>query len=172
MGRKPNQLITEFFIRGPKLEDSSNRYEYTCRACAEHFPKGRMDTLMTHLTQKCMAVSPEDRQRALFQLPRTTEQAGSGIQNMRGNYDLPLMTHPGKAPAGQASELAGLEALAEASRQVEYPGKNGQTRTADDVAIDPSLKALESYNRMFDSVARPGISHGMGKTADFLQQPC
>jgi len=172
MGRKPNQLITEFFVRGPKLEDSSNRYEYTCRACAEHFPKGRMDNLMTHLTQKCMAVSPEDRQRALSQVPQTSEQAGSSIQNTRGNHDLLLLTHAGKAPAGQASELAGLEALAEASRQVEHPRKNGQTRTADDTAIDPSLKALESYNRMFDSATRPETSHGMGKAAGFLWRPC
>lgn len=33
MGRKPNALITEFFVRGRKLQDSSNRYHMTCRAC-------------------------------------------------------------------------------------------------------------------------------------------
>ncbi|MCJ1251660.1 hypothetical protein MMC30_008895 [Trapelia coarctata] len=159
MGRKPNQLITEFFIRGPKLEDASNRYEYTCKACGEHFPKGRMDTLMTHLTRKCMALSLEDRHRALSQLPRTSEQAGSVVQNTRSNYDLLLLDHPVKEPAGQTSELAGLEALAEASRQVEHPRKNGQNRITDESTIDPSLKALESYNRLFDSVSRPGNHH-------------
>ena len=30
MGRKPNQLILEFFERGQKLEDASNRYQHTC----------------------------------------------------------------------------------------------------------------------------------------------
>lgn len=35
MGRKPNQLILEFFERGPKLEDASNRYQHTCKSCGE-----------------------------------------------------------------------------------------------------------------------------------------
>ena len=130
-----------------------------------------MDTLMTHLTQKCMAVSPEDRLRALSQLPRTSEQSGGGSHNTRSNYDLLLLNHPGKEPAGQTSELAGLEALAEASRQVEHPQKNGETRTAGQAAIDPSLKALESYNRLFDSVSRPENTHGRGRRAEMWKQP-
>jgi len=93
------------------------------------------------------------------------------MQNMRSNYDSLLLSHPGDEPAGQTSELAGLEALAEASRQVEHPRKNGQTRTADETAIDPSLKALESYNRLFDSVSRPEDNHGMGRRAEALEQP-
>lgn len=35
MGRKPNQLVLEFFERGAKLEDSSNRYQHTCKSCGE-----------------------------------------------------------------------------------------------------------------------------------------
>jgi hypothetical protein len=35
MGRRPNQLILEFFERGPKLEDASNRYQHTCKSCGE-----------------------------------------------------------------------------------------------------------------------------------------
>lgn len=35
MGRKPNQLILEFFERGPKLDDASNRYQHTCKSCGE-----------------------------------------------------------------------------------------------------------------------------------------
>jgi hypothetical protein len=38
MGRKPNQLILEFFERGPKLEDASNRYQHTCKSCGEKVP--------------------------------------------------------------------------------------------------------------------------------------
>lgn len=129
-----------------------------------------MDTLMAHLTQKCMAVSPEDRHRVLSQLSQTSEQAGNGVQNTRSSHSLLLLNPPGKAPAGQLSELAGLEALAEASRQVEHPSKNRQARDADSSAIDPSLKALESYNRLFDSVTRPENSHGMGESPDCLRQ--
>lgn len=33
MGRKPNLLIQEFFQRGAKLDDQSNRYEHTCKKC-------------------------------------------------------------------------------------------------------------------------------------------
>lgn len=35
MGRRPNQLVLEFFHRGPKLQDASNRYEHTCKRCGE-----------------------------------------------------------------------------------------------------------------------------------------
>jgi hypothetical protein len=35
MGRRPNQLILEYFERGPKLEDASNRYQHTCKSCGE-----------------------------------------------------------------------------------------------------------------------------------------
>jgi hypothetical protein len=38
MGRKPNQLILEYFERGPKLEDASNRYQHTCKSCGEKVP--------------------------------------------------------------------------------------------------------------------------------------
>src|SRR5438046_10394946 len=68
MGRKPNQLILEFFERGQKLEDASNRYQHTCKACGEKFPKGRIDSLTTHLVKKCPAIALRDRQRALLQL--------------------------------------------------------------------------------------------------------
>ncbi|KAK8174854.1 hypothetical protein BC567DRAFT_163615 [Phyllosticta citribraziliensis] len=67
MGRKPNQLILEFFERGPKLEDASNRYQHTCRSCGERFPKGRIDTLTAHLVKKCPALTSQDRQRAILQ---------------------------------------------------------------------------------------------------------
>jgi len=33
MGRRPNQLVLEYFNRGHKLPDSSNRYEHTCKRC-------------------------------------------------------------------------------------------------------------------------------------------
>jgi hypothetical protein len=39
MGRRPNQLILEYFERGPKLEDASNRYQHTCKSCGEKVRK-------------------------------------------------------------------------------------------------------------------------------------
>lgn len=35
MGRRPHALIQEFFDRGPKLDDNSNRYQHTCKRCGE-----------------------------------------------------------------------------------------------------------------------------------------
>lgn len=45
MGRRPNAVVGEFFLRGQKLDDSSNRYQHTCKKCGEHVrrdnPTGR-----------------------------------------------------------------------------------------------------------------------------------
>ncbi|KAI0882766.1 uncharacterized protein GGS22DRAFT_40400 [Annulohypoxylon maeteangense] len=61
MGRRPNQVIVQFFERGPKLNDNSNRYHHRCKACGEDFPKGRSDSLTAHLLKKCPAISQADR---------------------------------------------------------------------------------------------------------------
>ncbi|KAF1915152.1 hypothetical protein BDU57DRAFT_263939 [Ampelomyces quisqualis] len=117
MGRRPNQLILEYFERGPKLEDASNRYQHTCKSCGEKFPKGRIDSLTNHLVKKCPALPLRDRQRALLQfhelpLPDNMAQtttASSPAQLPRG----PKM-NPSFAPPKQ---LSALETLAEVSRQ-------------------------------------------------------
>ncbi|KAK8251828.1 hypothetical protein IWZ00DRAFT_252463 [Phyllosticta capitalensis] len=138
MGRKPNQLILEFFERGPKLEDASNRYQHTCRSCGEKFPKGRIDTLTAHLVKKCPALTAQDRQRAILQfhdlpvpdLPpsssSTTQGSAvpasaspsassqSGGQNNGAQNGKQPMTLPYAAPKAGMSRL---EALAEVSRQ-------------------------------------------------------
>lgn len=36
MGRRPNAIVGDYFIRGQKLEDASNRYEHDCKKCGEH----------------------------------------------------------------------------------------------------------------------------------------
>lgn len=143
MGRRPNQLILEFFERGPKLEDASNRYQHTCKTCGEKFPKGRIDSLTTHLVKKCQAIRLRDRQRALLQLHELPDfadgdssgkEGGGGVVEKGRRVELPF-----------AGNLTGLEALAEASRQIEkrvsppresIPAQN----TVDDSAIDPSLR--------------------------------
>ncbi|OAK98961.1 hypothetical protein IQ06DRAFT_295274 [Phaeosphaeriaceae sp. SRC1lsM3a] len=117
MGRRPNQLILEYFERGPKLEDASNRYQHTCKSCGEKFPKGRIDSLTNHLVKKCPALPLRDRQRALLQfhdLPDNIAQTASAsaphgqAQNAGPKMNLPF------APSKQ---LSALETLAEVSRQ-------------------------------------------------------
>jgi len=145
MGRKPNQLILEFFERGQKLEDASNRYQHTCKACGEIFPKGRIDSLTTHLVKKCQAIPLRDRQRALLQLHELPDfadgdssgkEGGPGVMEKGSRVDLPF--------AGNRS-LTGLEALAEASRQIEKrvsPPRDStpKEKVVDESAIDPSLR--------------------------------
>jgi len=180
MGRKPNQLILEFFERGPKLEDSSNRYQHTCKACGEKFPKGRIDSLTNHLVKKCQAIPVRDRQRALLQLHElpttidpgttpTTKTTGDGVTGKENTRDLP---YAGRSPWGSGAGLIGLDALAEASRQVDassgqkkpvYNGANNGANNAQSngsrktIVVDP---ALENMNFQF----RPGSSDGDGKS--------
>lgn len=130
MGRKPNPLILEYFVRGPKLNDNSNRYPHTCKQCGENFPKGRIDSLTTHITRKCPAISESDRMRACLEL--------HGITNARAAAAADRNAAQGAAPTNgrtaQAPNLpqgwSALETLAEASRQVDLSennrGKKGQ----------------------------------------------
>lgn len=73
MGRKQNPLIVEFFVRGEKLDNASNRYKHTCKSCHQEYPKGRVDALLLHLT-RCVAINSEERQRILHEL---SEKPGS-----------------------------------------------------------------------------------------------
>ncbi|MCJ1388629.1 hypothetical protein MMC18_001476 [Xylographa bjoerkii] len=173
MGRKPNQLVLEFFSRGPKLEDASNRYQYTCKACGEHFAKGRMENLANHLAKNCGALSGEDRHRALLQLRQVPGQSrierpegdvhGGGSERGFGGRDAklpPALTSSATASSTTGKRLSGLEALAEASRRVEHPVLSGQ----DENVIDPSLKDYDSYERLFDSATRVQNELGMRTT--------
>jgi hypothetical protein len=148
MGRKPNQLILEFFIRGQKLEDASNRYQHTCKACGEKFPKGRIDSLTNHLVKKCQAIPIRDRQRVLLRLHELPDLADgdagpksltNGGMNKGKTVDLPYATR---------HSFDGLNVLAEASRQV---GASDQKRgpaygrgvnvNGKMVVVDPALEA-------------------------------
>ena len=68
MGRRPNPLMAEFFERGAKISDMSNRYEQTCKRCNERFPKGRNEAMVPHLTRKCPAISQKERAKIIFRL--------------------------------------------------------------------------------------------------------
>ncbi|KAI1105145.1 hypothetical protein F4804DRAFT_304837 [Jackrogersella minutella] len=141
MGRRPNPLILEFFERGAKLNDNSNRYHHRCKACGEDFPKGRSDSLTAHLTKKCPAISQADRVNACLTLH------GLNNSSNRAQYDGLLHTDPNQGPGslnGLAPSLeqsqhlnqthnqnqnqnqiwTPLETLAEVSRQIEANEKH------------------------------------------------
>jgi hypothetical protein len=147
MGRKPNQLVTQHFDRGPKLANASNRYEYTCRSCRTHFPKGRLDSLIKHITDECHAPSPEERHVVAQQIPLRNAQQH---WDKRSSHGLSLHETPRK----QTSSLSNLEVLAEASRQVEYPGEGLWEEN-----VDPSLREIET--KVFDYLSHDQNGHGM-----------
>ncbi|KAL7785186.1 hypothetical protein V8C37DRAFT_394456 [Trichoderma ceciliae] len=127
MGRKPNPLILEYFVRGPKLNDNSNRYPHTCKQCGENFPKGRIDSLTTHITKKCPAISDSDRMRACLELHGiTTSRAAIERQPQAEAQVTGQPTAQLALPQGWSA----LETLAEASRQVDL-NENSRGQKAD-----------------------------------------
>ena len=123
MGRKPNALVLQYFERGPKLEDSSNRYQHTCKSCGERFPKGRLDSLVNHLIQKCTSLSFDERKKILART-RVNALAGHSdyleiCQNSDRlkSYRRGRQLEPSFSPGPQQSFNA-LNVLAEVSRQV------------------------------------------------------
>jgi hypothetical protein len=139
-------LILKYFERGAKLTDSSNRYQHTCKSCGEKFPKGRIDSLTTHLIKKCPAISLEHRREALLALnnmPSNADAHHGGDMQMNGpTVDLPI-------GSGQQKWTA-LETLAEVSRQMvtsdkhDYTGANGANGTPEASRAD-RLELQEEY---------------------------
>ena len=140
MGRKPNRLVSEFFARGTKLNNGSNRYVQTCNACGEVFLKGRIETLVNHLQKRCQSTSHTDRHRISAQLQELSESENGihAVLNGRATGDCQIQMST-KLPVGHGQKFTGLEALAEASRQIERPGKGKSVSKQDDL-IDPNLK--------------------------------
>ena len=170
MGRKPNQLILEYFDRGPKLEDASNRYQYHCKACHEHFPKGRIDTLKAHVTQKCPLLSSEDRQRALQQMEENLQRPPGYFNARDSANDLSGKGILRVLPVSSGQKFTGLEALAEASRRVEHPPLDVDRDVENDGAIDPSLRDIHPYDKSIDLATRLRNELGMSKARPFLRQ--
>lgn len=158
MGRKPNQLILEYFHRGAKLEDASNRYQHTCRSCGENFPKGRIDSLTNHLVKKCSAIPLRDRQQVLLRLhdlpPDVSAPDTGGKTGNNGPPDQGRMVDLPFAPRQNFDGLNvnGLNVLAEAARQ-EGVSDQTQKRTPSyssgvnvggkTVVVDPALEAMQ-----------------------------
>ncbi|KAK2775346.1 hypothetical protein FQN52_004030 [Onygenales sp. PD_12] len=164
MGRKPNAIVSEFFHRGAKLHDSSNRYEHTCKLCGQNFPKGRADSLLGHLVKTCQAISTPDKQRVLHLWRAVPERGsvGAGAQGAGGNKKGLASGRIGRGKSANLPYAArqtvfngigglnGLNVLAEASRQVgasdEHPGGEGGVGVGDgqgenkSVVVDPALE--------------------------------
>lgn len=166
MGRRPNPLVTEFFTRGPKLPDSSNRYEHTCKLCGENFPKGRADTLLSHLMKNCQAIPVVDKERVIQQIRIDPSKGGKkGQANSRAergkvpNFPYPVPRNGAFNSIGGINSLNGLNVLAEASRRVgatddKQPGDPMQDITLGDhknVLVDPALE-----NSLKHSIGKSG----------------
>ncbi|OQO12167.1 hypothetical protein B0A48_02808 [Cryoendolithus antarcticus] len=82
MGRKQNALIADYFRRGKKLEDNSNRYEQQCIKCGELFPKGRIDGMLTHLLKRCPQLTQQEREAAYDHAQRPRKAASKGGVNV------------------------------------------------------------------------------------------
>ncbi|KAL1882818.1 hypothetical protein Daus18300_000456 [Diaporthe australafricana] len=131
MGRRPNQVIQQYFQRGPKLADNSNRYPQTCRLCGENFPKGRIDSLTTHLTKRCPAISEQDRINACLMLNGIS--AARTPRNLQARQQQQVQQHPGpqlELPLMQPHQnWTPLETLAEVSRrQIDHINEHGGER--------------------------------------------
>lgn len=156
MGRKPNPLIVQYFSRGTKVGDSSNRYDHTCKKCGEHFPKGRMEALSAHLTKKCTALTKTERMKILLRFhdlsqkvdsngdPNTaaTTEAGHQAEGSTGRPNHALLA------ANEEQDFDALNVLAEASRQVGHNAHNPfdfaslhATQHEDYVAMEQSFHA-------------------------------
>ncbi|OAR01339.1 hypothetical protein LLEC1_04586 [Akanthomyces lecanii] len=150
MGRKPNPLILEYFVRGAKLNDNSNRYQHTCKRCGENFPKGRIDSLTNHITKKCPAISDSDRMRACLELHGITSARAAAAER-QNNGNAPRGARPVPANVLPA-EWSALETLAEASRQVDLNENNrvppkGQdaTNAADNAHVNGRFELQEQF---------------------------
>lgn len=143
MGRKPNPLILEYFDRGPKLNDNSNRYPHTCKQCGENFPKGRIDSLTTHITKKCPAISDANRMRACLELHGITAAKAADRHALLANVH-----HNGQGPEQQSlpQGWSALETLAEASRQVDLNENNRVQNGTDEPQPTESNPANEDFS--------------------------
>jgi len=156
MGRKPSQLILDHFTRGAKLKDSSNRYQHSCKACGEQFPKGRIDSLTTHLTKKCPALSLRQRTEIVYQLHDLgdfPDRQPSGTAKEEGKKPTSRPFSPSK------QNFDGLNVLAEASRRVgenDRPEGTAEHLDGHNLPVDPQLE-VDALSQAFLNTSDDGL---------------
>ncbi|KAI9757244.1 MAG: hypothetical protein M4579_003544 [Chaenotheca gracillima] len=160
MGRKPNQLILEHFERGQKLDDASNRYQHTCKACGETFPKGRIDSLTTHLVKKCQAISTEDRLRISQdhdnQAPEHPKRARATAKKIERGKTRQLATRkrPGDPAESTSQAWTPLQTLAEVSRQIDLSEHRDTP-----AEVQEQSRTTEGINGDGGQIERTGTGH-------------
>lgn len=171
MGRKPNQLVLEYFDRGAKLEDNSNRYVHTCKACGRVFPKGRVEGLIAHVAKNCAGIRREDRMRILSQAtpaPQPASQHRNNSDPLDCSRSHVSEEHQSIPAVSSGRSLTGLEALAEASRQLEHPRKPGIGPALQGPLIDPDLEGECSIFGSPDLVGRGVAENGKSERLNAL----
>ncbi|KAK3400129.1 hypothetical protein B0T20DRAFT_477979 [Sordaria brevicollis] len=106
--------------------------------CGEHFPRGRLDSLTTHLTKKCPAIGEADRVNAIFTLSGMSHASHrlQQTQHNQGQVQPPLQ-NPAQVNGVNGSTVdlpmiqrdlqrdwTALGVLAEVSRQIDMSEKN------------------------------------------------
>ena len=161
MGRHSTPFFHEFFHRGAKLGNATNRYEYTCRRCGRVL-KNRAESLVAHLVgaRSCPHVSADEAARvAVFINERNRRKERKRVQRAGvrpSGADVEAPARRGGADATAAEPLNGLAALAEAGRQLERPG-NGE---------GPVANGAHVHARRRDSPS--GTSDDCGETLHVL----
>ena len=71
------------------------------RRCGDHFPRGRIDTLTSHLTKKCPGISEAERMNALLVIsgmnsasqvqPQHVQHGQPSPHHVNGLVDLPIL---------------------------------------------------------------------------------
>jgi hypothetical protein len=163
MGRKPDPIVAKYFTRGAKIDDASNRYQFTCKQCGERFPKGRIGSLYTHIKRKCTALSLQARNGTALSIHKLglADDAASATKNKAKVHKVKKAGLPLTSYRQQNSN--GLDVLAEAScrlvaTQHSYspsripPAINGADVGVGSTVLDPALE-----NKMLTS----SVIHGM-----------
>lgn len=163
MGRKPNPIVAKYFARGAKIDDASNRYQFTCKQCGERFPKGRIGSLYTHIRKKCTALSLQAKNGTALPIHKLglADDAANAAKNKAKVHKVKKAGLPLTSYRQQNSN--GLDVLAEAScrlvaTQHSYspsrtpPAINGADVGVGSTVLDPALE-----NEMFTSSVIHGV---------------
>lgn len=115
-----------------------HRYPQTCKLCGEVFPKGRMDSMTTHLTKRCPRISESQRISACLALngistPRSARSVQQAQQQQQAQQSQHVQQQHSQIPPLDLAMLQSqqgwtpLETLAEVSRrQINHLNGHGE----------------------------------------------
>lgn len=162
MGRRPNPVFCKHFTRGAKIGNASNRYQWTCKQCGEHFAKGRVENLYNHLTISCSALTLKEKSDFALEIHqlRAVANAALAAKKKAEGEQIKEPACPFLPPLQH--NLNGLNVLAEASRQVvatqytyQPPFSSGNGIQGRPTVLDPALE-VETYPKSFFASVNDG----------------